>query len=334
MMVKKHFEQFRADRFGYLLPLLFFVSCQTTQNLGQKRFSRSIAEIDLQGATSQVSSPELPNGGLGWVTVSVPLRVEGEISSGLEVSAKLLGEEKSNTDEVSLLFFESNPKQGDSKVKIFQAFLPIPYGRVPGHARVLVTLKNQHEERSIEVPFLVVEGKYPSEKLTVNPSRVHPRNQDLPRIARELKEVGAAYRNFEKKKFWQGPFVVPIQSQVTSTFGTRRVYNGALKGFHSGLDLRAAIGTPIYPAASGRVVLAKDLFFTGNTVIVDHGYGVMTLYAHMSELKVKSGDTVTPKELVGLSGKTGRVNGPHLHWQAVIDGVKVNPLGLTQDQLP
>jgi len=88
--------------------------------------------------------------------------------------------------------------------------------------------------------------------------------------------------------------------------------------------------TPVYSAAPGIVVLAKNLFYTGNTVMIDHGYGIITLYAHMTELKVKKDDVVEQRRLLGLSGKTGRVSGPHLHWQAVVHHVKVNPIGLTE----
>jgi murein DD-endopeptidase MepM/ murein hydrolase activator NlpD len=96
------------------------------------------------------------------------------------------------------------------------------------------------------------------------------------------------------------------------------------------MDLKAAMETPVYSAAPGIIVLAKNLFYTGNTVMMDHGYGVVTLYAHMNELKVKVGEVVPVHKLLGLSGKTGRVSGPHLHWQAVVHHVKVNPIGLTE----
>ena len=342
-MDKEWFGRISWKKVLFFLFLGVLVNCQSTPHVLQKR--------QVGSPLAEISSPELPNGGLGWVTVRIPVRDGEQAAASLEVNAHLVGtlsgEEKSQTEEthgraakpkyVELLFFESALTPSDEqgvRSRVFQAFLPIPYDRAPGAAQLLVTVKDTSGSVQLEVPFQVVEGKYSSEKLRVDPSRVHPKKKDLPRIAQEVKEVGAVYKNFERKKFWQGPFVLPIRSEVTSEFGTRRLYNGALKGFHSGLDLRAAVGTPIYPAAQGRVALAKDLFFTGNTVILDHGYGVMTLYAHMSELKVKVGDLISPKQLVGLSGKTGRVNGPHLHWQAVIDGVKVNPVGLTQDQVP
>lgn len=282
------------------------------------------ASFDIHQVQSHLSSSEIPFGALGLVTLTVPLTDPITEQSILEVSGTF--------DEIHLLFFEVTPKvlEPTKPAKIYQGFVPVPYGRSPGPALVKVSLGSGQGQQSLEIPFKVVDGKYSSEVLHVDPGRVHPKAKNLPRIMREMAEVAAIYKNSDQKKFWSGPFLLPLQSLVTSAFGTRRVYNHQLKNFHTGLDLRAAVGTPIAAAASGRVVLAKDLFYTGNTVMIDHGYGVITLYAHMSALKVQKGDLVTPSQLIGLSGQTGRVNGPHLHWQAVVDGVKVNPLGLTQ----
>jgi murein DD-endopeptidase MepM/ murein hydrolase activator NlpD len=124
--------------------------------------------------------------------------------------------------------------------------------------------------------------------------------------------------------------VLPIDSKVTSIYGTKRTFNGEMRSFHQGLDLRAKTGTPVRAPAGGTVVLAKDLFFTGNTVILDHGYGIFTIYAHMSKLGVKKGEKVNVKQQLGLSGATGRASGPHLHWGAQVNKSKVNPLELTR----
>jgi murein DD-endopeptidase MepM/ murein hydrolase activator NlpD len=192
-------------------------------------------------------------------------------------------------------------------------------------------VKILYGQDSLELPIRIVDGKYRRETLHVDSRRVDVSNPaDQERAAREKAEVGELYRHVTRQKFWSGRFSLPIKSLVTSRFGTKRMYNGKMKSFHTGLDLRAAIGTPIHAAEAGRVVLAKELFFTGNTVIVDHGYGVLTLYAHMSKLEAHAGDVVEKGKILGLSGKTGRVNGPHLHWQAIVHGEKVNPLDLTK----
>jgi murein DD-endopeptidase MepM/ murein hydrolase activator NlpD len=112
---------------------------------------------------------------------------------------------------------------------------------------------------------------------------------------------------------WTTPFTVPIAGESGTNFGHRRVFNGQPRAPHAGADLKATTGTPIHSTNRGRVVLAKNLFFTGNTVILDHGLGIYSLYAHLSRIDVAVGTIVTNGQLIGLAGATGRVTGPHLH---------------------
>jgi murein DD-endopeptidase MepM/ murein hydrolase activator NlpD len=112
---------------------------------------------------------------------------------------------------------------------------------------------------------------------------------------------------------------------MSSRYGGKRMFNGEMKSFHQGLDLRAGVDTPVIAPERGRVVLAQDLFFTGNTLIFDHGMGLFSIYAHLNHLKVKVGDEVQKEQLIALSGKTGRASGPHLHWGIVIHSQKVDP---------
>ena len=225
--------------------------------------------------------------------------------------------------------------------RVYETMVGVLYERKPGPAQLRVKIPSFKKEESGEVQdltvaFTVVAGSYSSEILHVDGRRVHPKEKkDLVRILKEQAEIGHLYRSVTLSKYWKDDFVMPIESAVTSPFGTRRLYNGELKSYHTGLDLRASIGTPVFSSAAGKIVMAKNLFYTGNTIILDHGYGILTLYAHLSKLQVEVGDRVEAHELLGLSGKTGRVNGPHLHWQAIVHGVKVNPLALlvssTQD---
>jgi murein DD-endopeptidase MepM/ murein hydrolase activator NlpD len=121
----------------------------------------------------------------------------------------------------------------------------------------------------------------------------------------------------------------PVSSKLTSGFGRRRIVNGEPRSPHSGVDLKATTGTPIRAANAGKVVMAKDLFFAGKTIILDHGLGLYTVYAHCSKMHAKLGDQVGLGEIIGEVGATGRVTGPHLHWACRINGARVNPLGLT-----
>jgi murein DD-endopeptidase MepM/ murein hydrolase activator NlpD len=171
---------------------------------------------------------------------------------------------------------------------------------------------------------------YPTTELTVEEKFVQLNPRDLARANREAKEINAIFASVTNSIFWTKPFTVPIPGETGKNFGHRRVFNGEPRAPHAGADLRAKTGTPIHSANRGRVVLAKDLFFTGNTVIVDHGLGIYLLYAHLSRIDVKPGTIVENGQVVGLSGATGRVTGPHLHWGVRIQGARVDPFALVE----
>lgn len=266
------------------------------------------------GVQVLLSSKEVASGTL----LSLQL---GTAQRTLQPTEKIKGE----FEGISFPFF---PFEKAEAKGTYGALLGIPYERVPGPGVVRIQIGS---DPGFEIPIQIVDGNYGSEKLRVNARRVNPtRKKDLIRIQRDLKDVGAIYSAVTEKKYWDGAFLFPIESSFTSLFGTKRLYNGKLKNFHPGLDLKAPMNTPVLSPAAGRVVLAKNLFYTGNTVMLDHGYGLITLYAHMNKILVKTGQEVAPHDQLGLSGMTGRVSGPHLHWQAVVHRVKVNPIGLTQ----
>ena len=123
-------------------------------------------------------------------------------------------------------------------------------------------------------------------------------------------------------------FQRPVEGKVTSAFGTRRLFNGKFKSYHSGVDFRGNKDTPVHAANDGIVRLAKNLYFSGNHVIVDHGLGLFTNYSHLSQIRVKPGQRIEKGQILGFAGSTGRVNGPHLHWGAKVNGTSVDPLQL------
>jgi murein DD-endopeptidase MepM/ murein hydrolase activator NlpD len=154
-----------------------------------------------------------------------------------------------------------------------------------------------------------------------------PANQR--RANREARELDVIYKTLTPEILWTKPFVTPVAGQTEgSNFGHRRVFNGQARAPHSGADLKASTGTPVRATNSGRVVLAKNLFFSGNTVVLDHGLGIYTVYAHLSRIDVKLSQTVKDAQVLGLAGATGRVTGPHLHWGARIQGARVDPFSL------
>ena len=138
-----------------------------------------------------------------------------------------------------------------------------------------------------------------------------------------------AYTTFTAERLWSGPWLVPVQGPISNAFGVQRSVNGGPFGTHGGTDVVADGGTPVVATASGRIVLAQPLYLLGNSVIIDHGAGLLTGYHHMSSLAVEAGQEIAKGDLVGYVGATGFVSGDHLHWEARIHGVKVDPLLLT-----
>jgi len=194
-------------------------------------------------------------------------------------------------------------------------------------ASVVFTMADGRVDKR-EAVIKVVAKRYPRTELKVDDKYVELNKADLARANRETKETEAIYAAITNEVLWREPFVVPIEGETGTNFGHRRVFNGQPRAPHAGADLRARTGTPIHAANRGRVVLAKNLFFTGNTVILDHGLGIYSLYAHLSRLDVKPGDLVSNGQLVGLAGATGRVTGPHLHWGMRVQGARVDPFTL------
>ena len=181
-----------------------------------------------------------------------------------------------------------------------------------------------------EAVINVASTAYPTTKLTVEEKYVQLNPRDLARATREAKEIDAIHSTITMEILWTEPFSVPIPEGKGTNFGHRRVFNGEPRAPHSGADLRATTGTPIHATNRGRVALAKNLFFTGNTVIIDHGLGIYSLYAHLSRIDVKPGTIVESGQLVGLAGATGRVTGPHLHWGMWVQNARVDPFSLVE----
>jgi murein DD-endopeptidase MepM/ murein hydrolase activator NlpD len=305
-----------------------------------------------RGVTAELSPAKVRDGGLVRVSVWVPSQgpesdparpwsgsYEGvvfpllEVKSGSEgrVAAQSPSPVPSPTSTGTELV---KSQTALTKMILMEGYFGVPHSHAPGRVRVRLApvssnrLLASRAEEGLQLDFEIVDGKYPAETLSVEEKHVKPSRQVMKRIEAEQREVGKIYRKLTAQKYWSGAFSLPIESAVTSPFGTKRLFNGAMKSFHKGLDLRAAVGTPVVAPAGGKVVLAKDLYFTGNTVLLDHGYGFVTLYAHLQEIKVKNGQEVGKGTLLGLSGSTGRVSGPHLHWGAIIHRTKVDPRDL------
>jgi len=185
-----------------------------------------------------------------------------------------------------------------------------------------------------EQTIVVQSGHYKTEKLTVPTKFVQPDPETLRRIEAEKKIKDAAFSHVIAQPEWSGKFVPPIDTTVSEGFGTRRTFNGKLASVHRGLDYHAKPGSPVTAANSGEVVLARELFYEGNCVIIDHGQQFYTLYMHLSHLEVSEGEKVQKGQEIGLSGATGRATGPHLHTAARWQGAYLDPAQLWLLPLP
>jgi murein DD-endopeptidase MepM/ murein hydrolase activator NlpD len=148
---------------------------------------------------------------------------------------------------------------------------------------------------------------------------------DQTAVAQERAALAQVYSGFTPVQRWSGPWIMPAQGTITNAFGLQRSINGGPYSPHTGTDVANEKGTPVVAAASGTVVLAQALYLYGNAVIIDHGAGVFTSYNHLDSIAVSAGQPITIGDLVGFMGETGFVSGPHVHWEAVIGGVRTDP---------
>lgn len=173
--------------------------------------------------------------------------------------------------------------------------------------------------------------EFPREDLTVARRYVEPDARSLVRIRREQARLDAILAAASPRRLWRGAFVLPAEGPLGSSFGLRRFFNGEERSPHAGQDLRVPEGTPVVAAQSGRVVLASPLYFSGNTIVLDHGLGLFTLYFHLAAFRVREGAFVDRGTPLGRSGMTGRATGAHLHWAARLSRARIDPLLLTRD---
>jgi murein DD-endopeptidase MepM/ murein hydrolase activator NlpD len=183
-------------------------------------------------------------------------------------------------------------------------------------------------------PVKVLGARYKTSRLTVPQKYVTPDPETLKRIEAEKEIKNAAFAHNIPAPVWAGEFIAPVPMEVSETYGTSRTFNGKLATVHRGTDFRAPMGTPVHASNAGEVVLARELYYEGNCIIVDHGLGFMTLYMHLSKFDVKEGEKVGKGQEIALSGSTGRVTGPHLHMSVRWSGEYLDPGKLLALKLP
>jgi murein DD-endopeptidase MepM/ murein hydrolase activator NlpD len=231
-------------------------------------------------------------------------------------------------------FWQATGANTPKGVSVWRALVGVDLEQPAGEFKFTVTGKDSNGKSvSCEAPITVRTGKFPTEHLKVAPNFVEPNPEQAAKAADDQKKLRAIYNTATPEKLWTGSFRIPLVGVNTGgNFGKRRVLNGKSNSPHSGVDLPSPTGTPVHAAQSGRVVLAEELYFAGNTVVIDHGLGVYTLYGHFSEIDAKVGDDVKAGDVIGKVGATGRVTGPHLHWGLEVDHARVNAMEIVGKQ--
>jgi len=213
----------------------------------------------------------------------------------------------------------------------YYALVPFHYDNKLGKKRLTFIYSEDGKEKKYRLkPIELVWGSYKKERLNVDSSKIKLSKKNKKRAEKEYYEAIKLYAKAGELLLAQKLFQAPLGSVITSKFGNERLFNGSRKSYHSGVDYRAEVGTNICAVSEGKVVLVQDRFYAGLSVIVDHGQGVFSCYYHLSKSLVKVGDYVKRKALLGLSGASGRITGPHLHFSMKLHGVTVNPLKLME----
>jgi len=199
------------------------------------------------------------------------------------------------------------------------AVVGIPLKTTPGSNKIAL-------QDGREISFEVETKEYESQHITIkNKRQVNPLKQDMERITRESKEMGAAFTEFDTQFSPVSRFVLPADGPFSSPFGLRRFFNGQPRNPHSGLDIASPAGADIIAAAPGKVTATGNYFFNGNTVLIDHGHGLITMYCHMSKIDIATGEMIETGQKIGEVGSTGRVTGPHLHWSVSLNNTRIDP---------
>lgn len=290
--------------------------------------SEPIFEAEEPGAPEAIFEPGAP-GALG--------------ASGADIGGLLVHHPKSvGEGEPFIVRVRGDVTVEDLTVHWLDKTLPLIGQGREGEVMLAVPLASEDKEiplliqseqgwRVYSAMIAVEPGQFPEQSLKVDPRFVNPPEAELPRIKREAAKNRAIYAAVTPERYWEAPLRRPLPGIVTSEFGVRRLFNGEPRNRHRGVDFRGAEGTEIRSLAAGKVALAENQYYSGNVVIVDHGYGVYSNYCHMSAFKVREGDLVEAGQVLGLVGATGRVTGPHLHLGFMVLGQAVTPEPLMPD---
>jgi len=224
---------------------------------------------------------------------------------------------------------ERFPMDSGERDGIYEGLLGIDMNARPATYEIKIAATDVNRKVYSNPLLLKVEKvDFGTEKLSLPPSMVNLDLKNLERVNQEARQLKALFQGFRDERVWRGPFIPPVSGEIISAFGLRRIMNGQPRSSHTGVDLQGEEGTPVLACNRGVVVLVDELFFSGKSIILDHGWGIYSMVFHLSETLVRKGDSVSTGAMIGRVGSTGRSTEPHLHWGIKIRGARVDPLSL------
>lgn len=206
----------------------------------------------------------------------------------------------------------------------YRALLGVDLAAKPGPVTLAIRTSGKVEKR-VPVMLRIRKKKYSTERFSVSAAFDQFDETTLKRIHREKEQLTRLWSVLGRQRWWRGRFILPVPGGVTSPFGLRRIINGSPRSPHGGVDLKAPQGADVVAANHGKVVVRDQFFFSGKSIVLDHGGGLYTMYFHLSDFRAEKGSQVLKGEVIGQVGMTGRVTGPHLHWGARLNGARVDP---------
>ena len=231
-----------------------------------------------------------------------------------------------NTSDASVIFDNNNISLDyDNSSKSYIGFIGINQNTEPGERNVQILFNSK---KNINKKINIQKKDFQIQHLTLPKTKVDLSDKDLKRHNKEKKIVAGLFKNSKELKLYNSKFIKPIDNKISTPFGVKRFMNKKPKNSHSGIDLKAKMNEQIKSINKGVVVFTGNHFFSGNSIYIDHGLGIVSMYFHLSEIKVKAGDEVEIGDVIGLVGSTGRSTGPHLHWGVRVNNIRVNPLSL------
>jgi murein DD-endopeptidase MepM/ murein hydrolase activator NlpD len=225
-----------------------------------------------------------------------------------------------------ILAYSIGPSRSRPGERTWRALVGVDLDVKPGTYRVTIGTKDPSAR--IERDLVITSKAFPTRRLTVDEAFVTPPPSEQARIAADASLLERTWRSSADERLWSEPFIRPVPQEANSRFGTRSIFNGKPRNPHGGADFMSPSGTPVHAPNAGLVVVARNLYFSGNTVIIDHGLGLFSTLAHFSEIDVHEGDRVEAGTVVGRVGATGRVTGPHLHWAVRANDARIDPIAV------